>query len=124
MSVNEKQVGGDHYKSSLQHWDFVGFNRIPYMEAMALKYVTRSRKKNGLEDIQKAIHFVEKMLQPEIPFSHASVNDYVRANQLDEDEAAVVRLLVEYSENPSDNRPLWAAYGRLAAMAVRLSEKP
>ena len=61
-SVNEKQVAGDHYKSSMECWDYILANRLGYLEGTAIKYITRHKKKNGEEDIKKAIHFLEKLL--------------------------------------------------------------
>jgi hypothetical protein len=63
MSANEKQVGGMHYAKPIQHWDFVLANNIPYMEAQIMKYVFRWREKNGLEDLEKAKHFLEKLIE-------------------------------------------------------------
>jgi hypothetical protein len=60
---NQRQVGGDHYKSKMQHWDFVIENDMPYMEAQIFKYVLRWRTKGGLQDLRKAQHFLEKLLE-------------------------------------------------------------
>lgn len=120
MSANDKQVGGDHYRSSLQHWDFVQFLGLSYMEAQVLRYVSRSRKKNGAQDLEKGIHFLEKMLNPELPFGDVSLDAYVKANGLDEDEAEVTRLILAYHADPSDKNLLWAALGRMQAMRARL----
>ena len=67
MSANEKQVGGEHYKSPIQHWDYVLANNIPYMEAQIIKYLTRWRKKNGLQDLEKAQHFLTKLIEVNQP---------------------------------------------------------
>jgi hypothetical protein len=63
--ANETQVGGEHYRSEIQHWDFVLANDIPYMEAQIIKYVYRWRKKNGLQDLAKARHFLDKLIEVE-----------------------------------------------------------
>lgn len=60
MSANEKQVGGAHYTGSYQHWDWAGDVRLDYLLGCATKYVTRWRQKNGLEDLQKAMHYLQK----------------------------------------------------------------
>ena len=60
-SANDKQVGGDHYKhEGLQHWDVVDRSGMGYFEAVATKYLIRWQSKNGVEDLQKARHYVEK----------------------------------------------------------------
>lgn len=70
MSANEKQVGGSHYREALQHWDIIVANNIPYLEAMALKYIMRHRRKNGKQDLEKAMHFLEKMVETYYPVTH------------------------------------------------------
>jgi len=60
MSANDHQIGGDHYKSSLQHWDWAINIRLGYLESAATKYVTRWRGKNGVQDVEKAIHYLIK----------------------------------------------------------------
>lgn len=63
MGANDKQVGGDHYQSGYQHWDFVCETQMHYLIACATKYIIRHRKKNGKQDLEKAIHYIEKFLQ-------------------------------------------------------------
>lgn len=63
MSANERQVGGDHYKTKYEHWDFVEDIGLGYLESVAIKYIARWRKKNGVEDLQKADHYIEKLIQ-------------------------------------------------------------
>lgn len=65
MSANEKQVGGEHYKSQIQHWDYVVANDLDYFQAQITKYVTRWKKKNGYQDLLKAQHFLEKYIEIE-----------------------------------------------------------
>jgi hypothetical protein len=60
MSALNKQVGGDHYKQfPIQPVEFCHVNKIPYLEATAIKYLCRWRDKGGLADLDKAIHFIE-----------------------------------------------------------------
>lgn len=67
MTANEKQVGGEHYRRegsvATQHWDLVEDNGIGYLEAVATKYVSRWRIKNGVQDLEKAAHYVEKLIE-------------------------------------------------------------
>lgn len=67
MSANSKQVGGKHYSKygDLQPWDVVIQWELGYLEGTALKYIARWRDKNGVEDILKAIHFLEKLVEVE-----------------------------------------------------------
>ena len=59
-----KQVGGDHYaKMKVQPIQFIVANNIPYREANAIKYICRHKNKNGIQDIEKAIHYLEMILE-------------------------------------------------------------
>lgn len=98
------QVGGSHYISPLQHVEFCQVNRLPWCESAAIKYVLRHRKKNGKQDIQKAIHYLELLMaldyarieegeemwdiQPktfEIPLPK-----FIKANEVPELEATII----------------------------------
>ena len=62
--ANDRQVGGSHYrKGKIQHWDYVLANDIPYLEAMIIRYVGRWRDKDGMKDLRKAQHFLEKLIE-------------------------------------------------------------
>lgn len=66
MSVNDKQVGGRHYKDNgdFQHWDVVTALNWDYLVGAATKYLWRLGRKGdtakSIEDIDKAIHYLEK----------------------------------------------------------------
>jgi hypothetical protein len=58
--MRDKQVGGDHYsKMKIQPVDYIIENGLGYLEGNVIKYVTRHTNKNGVEDINKAIHYLE-----------------------------------------------------------------
>ena len=64
----DTQVGGSHYKGlAIQPAEYCQRNRLPYCEANVVKYVTRHREKNGREDIEKAIHYLQLLLEIEYP---------------------------------------------------------
>lgn len=66
MSALDIQVGGGHYKElTIQPAEYVHANRIPYLEGSVIYYVTRWREKNGLEDLKKAIHTLELLIELE-----------------------------------------------------------
>lgn len=62
-TANDMQIGGQHYNAEYQHWDWVVDVRLPYHPARATAYIARWRKKNGLQDLQKGLHFVEKTIE-------------------------------------------------------------
>jgi hypothetical protein len=62
------QVGGGHYKDlAIQPAEYNHANKIPYLEGNVIKYVTRHKSKNGRQDIEKAIHYLELVLEMEYP---------------------------------------------------------
>ena len=64
MSANDRQVGGDHYKGTkVQHWDFVHMHNMDYFQAMIFRYILRWKDKDGLKDLHKAQHFLEKYIE-------------------------------------------------------------
>lgn len=65
MAANDRQVAGSHYQAEIQHWDFVLANDIPYLEAQVIRYLVRWRKKGGLVDLEKAKHYLEKLIEYE-----------------------------------------------------------
>lgn len=64
--ANDRQVGGSHYKEqAIQPWDFITANELPFLEGSVIKYVARHRQKGGVEDLEKAKHFLEKLIEVE-----------------------------------------------------------
>lgn len=59
----KEQVGGEHYQLPIQPIDYIVNNNLPYREGNVIKYVTRHQSKNGAEDIKKAIHYLEMILE-------------------------------------------------------------
>jgi|TARA_B110000908_G_scaffold172757_1_gene242791 hypothetical protein len=58
-----KQVGGQHYIMPIQPIEFIVENDLSYREANVVKYVCRHKNKNGKQDIEKAIHYLEMILE-------------------------------------------------------------
>lgn len=59
-NANSRQVAGTHYKTGYQHWDFVWDMGLGYFPGQVTKYLSRYRKKNGMQDLEKALHFAHK----------------------------------------------------------------
>ena len=55
----EKQIGGKHYKMKIQPWTFIRENNLNPFQANVIKYAVRYEKKNGIEDLNKIIHYCE-----------------------------------------------------------------
>lgn len=67
MAALDKQSGGDHYTSMpLQPVEFILANSIPFIEGCVIKYVSRWRSKGGIQDLEKARHFLDILIEYEI----------------------------------------------------------
>jgi len=64
--ANTSQIGGSHYKTkAIQPWDYIAANNLGYMEGNIVKYVSRYREKGGVADLEKAKHYLEKLIELE-----------------------------------------------------------
>lgn len=65
MSADDKQIAGDHYKKhgDLQPWNVILAWDLGYLDGTALKYISRWKDKGGINDLKKAIHFLEKLIE-------------------------------------------------------------
>ena len=62
--VYNKQIGGSHYKNfKIQPSEFVVENELLYPEGCVIKYIIRHRMKNGKEDLLKAKHFIDMIIE-------------------------------------------------------------
>lgn len=60
----EKQIGGDHYKSlPIQPIEYILANNLGWCEGNAIKYITRHKQKGQAKDIEKAIHYLQILLE-------------------------------------------------------------
>ena len=60
-----RQVGGSHYQLAIQPIDYIMDNGLDYMQGNVIKYVTRYKNKNGIDDLRKAAHYIEMMIERE-----------------------------------------------------------
>lgn len=68
QSTNDEQIGGDHYRNMvIQPWDFIAANDIGYFEGCVIKYVCRWKHKGGREDLLKAKHYLDKLIEINTP---------------------------------------------------------
>lgn len=95
MAANDIQIGGEHYKANEEQterarncgvlpapepWDFSFIRGHNNLQAGVIKYVDRYLQKNGLQDLQKAKHYLDKML--EIEERKVKVNIPKRQNEI------------------------------------------
>jgi hypothetical protein len=64
--ARDMQVGGNHYKDmAIQPVEYIHRNGIGFVEGAVIKYVSRWRAKNGVEDLKKAKHMLELLIEME-----------------------------------------------------------
>ena len=64
--ASSKQIAGNHYsKLKIQPMKYALDNNLNYAQSNAIKYITRYKDKNGIEDLKKAIHCIELLIQHE-----------------------------------------------------------
>jgi hypothetical protein len=66
MNANAKQIQGSHYQTNIQPWDAITDWELGFLDGCAVKYLARWRKKGGVDDLRKAVHFIEKLIEVEI----------------------------------------------------------
>lgn len=73
MSAINSQIGGTHYKElAIQPVEYIHANGIGYFEGCAIKYLSRWKSKGGIQDLEKAKHYIELLIELEI--AHANVH--------------------------------------------------
>lgn len=61
-----RQEGGSHYKDmAIQPFEYNHANGIPFAEGNVIKYVSRWRAKGGVQDLKKARHFLDLLIEAE-----------------------------------------------------------
>jgi hypothetical protein len=65
IRANDLQIGGAHYKQfkGMEPWDVITGWGLGYLDGTALKYIARWKYKNGVEDLKKAVHFLQKAIE-------------------------------------------------------------
>lgn len=64
MSHFDTQVGGDHYKKMpIQPLEFIAKNGLDFFQGCVLKYILRYKDKDGVQDLKKARHFIDMMIE-------------------------------------------------------------
>ena len=129
------QEGGDHYQSEYQHWSWVTDIGMTYLPATATKYLTRWRKKNGLQDLMKAQTYLEKLIVDwntvfqftvEPPENIDELNArFVKSNGLsgDSPEARICFLLSDLVDRDGIHRVM-QAHGVLSELILDAQGRP
>jgi hypothetical protein len=111
--ANARQPGGDHYRRrDYQHWDFVVDTGMHYLLGCATKYVSRWQQKNGVQDLEKAIHYLDKATECDIlppPYSTIAENVRLFATQLEPNDGAVVVQIMQGNYEAAATTLRWMA---------------
>lgn len=104
------QIGGDHYsRLAIQPMEFSMANNWDACAHTVLKYVTRHRHKNGLQDLKKARHCVdmrEQLWNGKPPLETVSMTGYVQGNHVQPDDAVALIALEEWVLSGADQHRL------------------
>jgi hypothetical protein len=66
MSANDYMHGGAHYKGrKFETWDVILDWELGYLDGNAVKYLSRWRAKGGVQDLKKAAHYIQKLIEVE-----------------------------------------------------------
>ena len=66
MKASDKQIGGLHYRQlAIQPTEFIHRNNLGFIEGNVIKYVCRHQEKNGKADLEKAIHYLQLLIEYE-----------------------------------------------------------
>lgn len=66
MKPSEKQIGGDHYRNKkIQPKDYAMANDFNYFQTLILRYITRYKDKDGIEDLKKGRHTFDLLIEYE-----------------------------------------------------------
>lgn len=99
MKATDKQVGGQHYKLPYQPIKFIVENRLNFIQGNIVKYVSRYKGKNGLQDLEKASHYAELGQelhddQVERVVFRSAASDYCKANSFGIDIEIIIFLVM------------------------------
>lgn len=137
--ANQIQHGGTHYGAEYQHWDLVCDLQLNYYAANSTKYITRHEHKNGLQDVQKAVHYLEKWIEliterrmppPSMPaFGVTSaqttmLNQFLQANGILEDQDRFFIAYVALARSSEDLVRAMQCAERIAARYPAQTPRP
>ena len=97
------QVGGNHYKNlAIQPVEYIFKNNIGYFEGCVIKYVTRWKNKGGVQDLEKAKHFLELLIDLQEQYAKEGMLDLVQQELA---ECCKVEVAEELPEYPKYDEP-------------------
>jgi len=98
------QVGGDHYKGwGIQPVEFTETNNLTFSEGNIVKYITRHKSKNGVQDVEKVVHYVDFVKKYRNSSTQRTLSisaiDFIASNSLGFLEGRAIEALCNYVES-------------------------
>ena len=88
MSTYKKQIGGSHYKNmKIQPSKFINDNKLLFAEGNAIKYICRHKQKGERQDLEKAKHYIDMILERDYPLIPMTEEEEYRNAGITKEEA-------------------------------------
>ena len=88
MSAYDKQIGGSHYKDmTIQPSEFINKNNLPFAEGNAIKYICRHKHKGERQDLEKAKHYIDMIIERDYPLIPMTEEEEFRNAGITKEEA-------------------------------------
>jgi hypothetical protein len=109
MESLTKQIGGDHYqKRTIQPIEYILDNDLNFCEGCVIKYVTRWRDKGGVEDLMKAKHYLEFLIEQQTSLAAEAIAHNPNVGSVSNLAAKVDEAwedLENFHDDPGDSQP-------------------
>ena len=88
MSTYKKQIGGSHYKNMVvQPSEFINKNKLLFAEGNAIKYICRHKQKGERQDLEKAKHYIDMIIERDYPLIPMTEEEEYRNAGITKEEA-------------------------------------
>ena len=86
--VYSKQIGGAHYKDMvIQPSEFINKNKLQFAEGNAIKYICRHAHKGEVQDLEKAKHYIDMIIETDYPLIPMTEEEEYRNAGITKEEA-------------------------------------
>ena len=86
--VYNKQIGGSHYKDMVvQPSEFINKNKLQFAEGNAIKYICRHAHKGEVQDLEKAKHYIDMIIERDYPLIPMTEEEEYRNAGITKEEA-------------------------------------
>tara|TARA_R110000851_G_scaffold299130_1_gene455006 strand:+ start:621 stop:875 length:255 start_codon:yes stop_codon:yes gene_type:complete len=64
--IENMLINKEHYKGGIEPTEYIKANSLDFFEGNVVKYITRWRKKDGINDLRKAKDYIEMLIKQEV----------------------------------------------------------